>query len=222
LHDDQFCRQTDIPPFCRKQIDQYFFQKNIMHNRMIQLAVVVGGIAVANIASAHPGHGTGLLAGMAHPLFGLDHALAMLAVGFWAWQLGGRAKLVVPGSFVFLMALGGWLGLAGIAMPFIEAGIAASVLLVGLLTAFAVRLPTGTAAAIAGAFAVFHGYAHGVEMPALQEQWTYVAGFMAATAALHGTGMATAMAFRRHQMALRMAGASIATTGAWLLTGAAL
>lgn len=197
-------------------------KENKLFSRIAHLAVVINGMSLTTVAAAHPGHGDGLVAGMAHPLFGLDHALAMLAVGLWAYHLGGRAKLVVPASFLSLMALGGAMAMAGVVVPSGEIGIASSVLLLGLLVAFLVRVPAALAAAVGGVFAVFHGYAHGIEMPVQQIQWAYVAGFICATAALHAVGMSIAAILHKQQMLLRMAGVSIAAIGGLLLSGASL
>lgn len=193
-----------------------------MTSRIAHLAVVITGMSLTSVAAAHSGHGDSLVAGMAHPLHGLDHALAMLAVGLWAYHLGGRAKYLVPASFLSLMALGGGLALAGVSVPLEEIGIASSVLLLGFLVAFLVRVPAPLAAAVAGIFAVFHGYAHGIEMPSQQIQWAYIAGFVSATAALHAVGMSIAAILHKQQMLLRMAGVSIAAIGGLLLSGASL
>ena len=118
------------------------------------------------LAHAHPGHdASGFSAGVAHPVHGLDHILAMVAVGLWAAQLGGRAKWLVPASFISVMAIGGALGMAGMPLPFAEQGIFASVLILGVLIAAAVRLPLAASMAIVGLFALCHGHAHGLEMP---------------------------------------------------------
>src|SRR5580698_8957387 len=135
------------------------------------------------LAHAHPGHDTsGFSAGVAHPLHGLDHILAMVAVGLWAAQLGGRAKWLVPASFVSVMALGGALGMAGVAIPFAEQGIFASVLILGVLIAASVRLPLAASMSIVGLFALCHGHAHGTEIPAAASGFNYALGFVLATA----------------------------------------
>lgn len=193
-----------------------------MFSRIAHLGFVIAGMSFTSVAAAHSGHGDSLVAGMAHPLLGLDHALAMLAVGLWAYHLGGRAKFLVPASFLSLMALGGGLAMAGVAVPSGEIGIASSVLLLGLLVAFLVRVSPALAAAVAGIFAVFHGYAHGIEMPVQQIQWAYVAGFVGATALLHVVGMSIAAMLHKQQILLRMAGVSVAAVGGLLLTGASL
>lgn len=193
-----------------------------MSINIIRIATVVGGMSLASVASAHGGHGDSFLAGVAHPLFGLDHALAMIAVGLWAYRLGGRATWLVPSAFLVLMGAGGASAMAGMAGGSAETGITASVLLLGLLAAFLVRLPAWFAATVAGAFAVFHGYAHGLEMPAQHAQWSYVPGFLFGTAILHAAGMLFAASLRERSAMLRITGVSIAAVGGWLLTGAAL
>ncbi|HEX8311759.1 MAG TPA: HupE/UreJ family protein [Chthoniobacteraceae bacterium] len=166
-----------------------------------------------NLAHAHPGHDTaGLAEGFAHPLLGLDHILAMLAVGLWAVQLGGRAFWVVPASFVTSMILGGALGISGMALPFAEQGILASVLILGLLIAAAARLPLVASAVLVGAFSIFHGFAHGAEMPIDASGLSYGGGFVAATALLHGAGIAAGLMARQFAQAqwIRAAGGAIA------------
>src|SRR5579883_978366 len=130
------------------------------------------------LASAHPGHGThGFASGFSHPLLGLDHILAMVAVGLWAAQLGGRSLWAVPATFVGVMSVGGMLGLLGVPLPMVEAGILASVLILGLFIATAVRLPLAASMLLVGAFALFHGHAHGTEIPATASGLTYGLGF---------------------------------------------
>lgn len=175
------------------------------------LALTYGGASVA-----HPGHSDGAMAGLTHPLTGIDHILAMLAVGLWGAQLGGRAQWLLPASFVAFLAVGGVLGMGGAALPMVEAGIVTSVLLLGLLIGFAVKLKTLPAAMIVGGFAVFHGYAHGTEMPAMGNAWLYGVGFVAASAALHVSGLALGRAVRAHGGWLRTGGGLISLAGAWL------
>lgn len=173
------------------------------------------------LAFAHAGHEhSGLLAGMAHPVFGLDHLLAMLAVGLWAAQQSGAARWALPLAFVATMLFGGLLGFAGLQLPLLESGIAASVLALGLLVAVAVRLPLAIALGLTALLALSHGVAHGLELPALASPWSYAAGFVAATAALHAGGYALVHVLPRAAAPLvRLAGAASAMTGAWLLAG---
>ncbi|TRX73978.1 HupE/UreJ family protein [Pseudomonas mangiferae] len=173
------------------------------------------------LAFAHPGHdSTGLLAGVAHPLTGLDHLLAMLAVGLWAAQQQGAARWALPATFVGSMLVGGLLGFSGVALPFLETDIAASVLALGLLVALAVRPPLALALGLTALFAVAHGTAHGLELPDLASPWTFAAGFVAATAALHAAGYGVVRVLPRAAAPLvRLAGAVSAVIGAWMLAG---
>lgn len=142
------------------------------------------------MASAHSGAGatTGWMHGFGHPMSGADHLLAMAAVGLWASQIGGRALWAVPLTFVGVMIVGGLLGYAGIPVPFIEEGILVSVLILGILVAGAYKLPPVYCALTIGAFAVFHGHAHGTEMPPSAGAAAYTLGFALATAILHLAG----------------------------------
>ena len=144
-----------------------------------------------SIASAHTGVGdtAGFSHGFLHPLTGLDHVLAMVMVGIFAWQLGGRALWLVPTTFVALMAVGVALGVTGIGVPFVEAGIALSVIVLGAIVALRVRAPVAAAMAVVGLFAIFHGHAHGSEMPESAADIAYGMGFMLATALLHAAGI---------------------------------
>ncbi|SFT55144.1 HupE/UreJ family protein [Pseudomonas marincola] len=171
------------------------------------------------LALAHPGHDhAGLMAGMAHPLFGLDHLLAMLAVGLWAAQQQGAARWALPLTFVASMLLGGVMGFYGLQVPMLETGIAASVLAFGLLVAVAMRLPMALALGMTALFALTHGVAHGLELPAMASAWTYALGFVAATAALHATGYALVRYLPQAAAPLvRLAGVGSAITGVWLL-----
>ncbi|MEP6670244.1 MAG: HupE/UreJ family protein [Chthoniobacter sp.] len=171
------------------------------------------------LAQAHPGHdASGFAAGVSHPVHGLDHILAMVAVGLWAVQLGGRAKWLVPASFVSVMAIGGALGMAGVAMPFAEQGILASVLILGVLIAAAVRLPLAASMTIVGLFALCHGQAHGLEMPGTAAGLSYGAGFVIATALLHTSGIMTGLMIQRFAEAkwVRATGVAICTASAFL------
>jgi urease accessory protein len=157
-------------------------------------------------------HGFG--SGFAHPLHGLDHILAMVAVGLWAGQMGGRARRLVPASFVLVMALGGALAMAGLHVPYTEEGILLSVLVLGILIAVAARFPLSASMAIVGSFAFFHGHSHGMEMPANAVGYLYGAGFALATVLLHASGMGMANAVHNVKLpVVRWAGAAIAVAG---------
>ncbi len=199
---------------------RYFSRRfNFLH--LIPLALLA--IGFPSLAYAHVGVGAvhGFMHGLAHPFSGLDHVCAMVAVGLWATQMGGRAMWRVPLTFVGVMALGGMLGMANIPVPFVEGGIAMSLLVLGVLIAAAVRLPLAVSAAIVGVFAVFHGYAHGAEMPQDASGLEYAAGFVLATVLLHASGIAVALLANNHGRAqwLRFTGAAIALCGGILFIG---
>jgi len=146
---------------------------------------------VPTAALAHPAIGgtSGFMHGFMHPLSGLDHQLAMILVGIFAYQLGGRALWLVPLAFIAMMAVGGFLGITATPFPFVEIGIGLSVILLGAIVAFGVKTPVAVSMGIVGLFAVFHGHAHGTEMPMDVSGATYGAGFMLATALLHAVGI---------------------------------
>jgi urease accessory protein len=180
----------------------------------------------AGVAQAHTGVGdtSGFAHGFMHPIGGLDHILAMVMVGVFAAQLGGRAVWLVPASFVTVMALGGALGLAGVAVPSIELGIGLSVVVLGAAVAFHLRAAVPIAMALVGFFAVFHGYAHGAEMPEDAGGLAYGAGFVTATALLHAAGIGLGVAIGSEsgkigQTLVRVAGAVVAVVGLGLVTG---
>ncbi len=179
-------------------------------------------LAAASTASAHPGHPSaeGMVTGFSHPFTGWDHLLAMLAIGLWSAQLGGRACWRVPAVFVGVMALaagaGHWLG----TLPGIDQGAAASVLALGLLIGTAVSVPAGAGLALTAFFAVFHGLAHGVEMPATSGAFAYGAGFTLASLLLHATGLGLGFAAARlSARASQWAGWGLATAGLVVLVG---
>jgi urease accessory protein len=169
----------------------------------------------AGAAYAHPGHTpTGFAGGLAHPFQGVDHLFAMIAIGLWAAQQGGRALWAVPAAFVGTMLAGGALAWTGVTLPHVETAIALSVLVLGLLIATRYRASVKIGMAIAGLFALFHGYAHGLEMPQAASPVRFAMGFVLATVFLHGVGIAGGLVGRR---AMRLAGIGIAATGAALL-----
>ena len=175
------------------------------------------------LAQAHPmpGEVHSFMGGLTHPLRGLDHILAMVAVGLWAAQLGGRALWLVPAAFVSLMTLGGALGMTGLPLPLftsnasVETGIMLSILVFGLLIVTAVRLPVFAGMALVGLFALFHGHSHGTELPAAASGLTYAVGFIVATAFLHACGVALGLIAQKKlpAPALRIAGAAIVAAG---------
>jgi urease accessory protein len=186
---------------------------------------VIAGLAIlgsALPASAHVGHGEahGLMHGVMHPIGGLDHLLAMVAVGMLAALLGRRALWAVPASFMAMMAVGAALAMAQIDLPFVELGISLSVVVLGVAVALQLPLPIIVAMGVAGFFAVFHGHAHGAEMPIDVSGASYAAGFLAATALLHAAGIALGSSLNRlvskHEAISRLAGSAIAIAGIYL------
>lgn len=156
----------------------------------VSSAVVLLG---ASGALAHTGHGAeGMFAGMEHPVSGADHLLAMVAVGLWAGLRGGRAAWAWPATFVGFMVVGGALGAANVQLPFVETGIGLSVLILGALIGLGARPSTLVGAVVCALFAVFHGWAHGAEMPMEASGLAYGAGFVLVTAALHAGGLIAA------------------------------
>ena len=177
----------------------------------------------ANPAFAHVGVGStaSFAAGVAHPLSGLDHVAVMLAVGLWAALKGNRALWVWPATFVIVMLIGGALGMAHVPVPFVEPGILASVVALGLMVALAVDLPVWLGAVVIGVFALLHGHAHGSEVAESVSGAEYMAGFALATASLHAAGIAFALLMTRmHWRAvIRVAGAACLAVGAGLWAG---
>jgi len=192
---------------------------NGMKRHSFHFALAAFSLMAVPAAWAHPGHDGhevtwDFSSGFAHPLFGADHLLAMLAVGLWAAQLGGRARWLVPVAFVLVMALGAVLGRSGIALPGLEQTIAASVLVLGLLIANAARLPVAGSMALVALFAAFHGFAHGAEMPATAGAFSYGAGFVLATALIHAAGVGLGLLSNRaSEKFTRAAGWAIAGCG---------
>ena len=175
-------------------------------------------------ALAHPGHdgGGGLLHGFVHPLTGIDHVLAMIAVGVLAAGYGGRALWLVPMSFLVAMAAAGAIGMAGIPVQIVEAGIGLSVVVLGLMIAFQFKPPTLVATVVVGFFALFHGYAHGSEMPNGLAGLSLAAGFLIATALLLGAGVGIGLIVQRRTLSRRLfqaGGGVIALVGVAVLAG---
>lgn len=179
-------------------------------------------LAAAMPAYAHVGAGTvwSFTAGFSHPLSGLDHMTAMIAVGLWAALKGDKATWAWPLAFVSVMLAGGVLGMLHVPMPFVEPAILASVVALGLLVALAVDLPVSAGVAVIGLFALFHGYAHGAEVPENVGGLGYMAGFAVATALLHAVGIAAGLGLGwRFRGLARAAGAACAAIGAGLAFG---
>ena len=187
--------------------------------RAASLTLLIG--ALPTLAYAHPGHAGGLAYGLAHPFGGLDHLAAMVAVGLWASQLGGRAAWLVPLSFVAAMALGGLLGVAAVALPFVETGILLSLLVLGAAIALGFRPAAGSGALLVAGFALFHGHAHGTGMAANLAGLAYGLGFAGATILLQGGGLGAVWLLQRRQAErlTRLAGLAIAAGGVYLALG---
>jgi urease accessory protein len=188
------------------------------------LGLIAAAALASSPAAAHTfgAYGAGFVAGLSHPLSGLDHLLAMVAVGLWASQLGGRAIWRVPAAFVGALAAGAGLAVMGVGLPAVEPGIMASMLVLGLLVAFAVRPPAAAGMAIVALFALFHGHAHGAEMSEAAQPLLYGLGFALASVALHGVGIGLGIGASRLStpMVTRLAGAAVATAGLWALLAA--
>ena len=188
------------------------------HTSMQRLFLGIFLLFVCGVAAAHPGHdASGFSTGFMHPLTGLDHLLAMFAVGLWAAQMGGRKIWLLPAAFMLMLVVGVNLALHPMSLPLVEPGIATSVLALGLLVALCLRLPTLLSIAITAWFGLLHGYAHGLEMPATAPM-TYALGFLCATAALHFGGIGIGIATRdRFAQITQTLGLAIAVSGAWML-----
>ena len=187
----------------------------------------LAGLAFPATAFAHSGAGetSGLTHGFMHPVGGMDHVLAMVSVGFLAYVLGGHALWLVPAAFVAMMAAGGSLGMSGFDMPFVEAGIGLSIIVIGMAAALGQKMPVAAAMALVGGFAIFHGFAHGAEMPQDASGVSYGIGFMLATALLHAAGIAVCFAAarvmgRQSLWAARAGGGAAALAGV-VIVGAA-
>jgi len=167
------------------------------------------------LAHVQQGQAAGFAAGLLHPVSGLDHVLAMVAVGLWGAQLGAPAIWLLPVTFPMVMAFGGFLGLLGVPIPGVELGIALSAILLGSMVATEARPPLWLAATLVGFFAIFHGHAHGTELPAGEDGLLYSVGFVIATGCLHATGISIGLIhrWRSGRIALRVAGAAVAAAG---------
>jgi urease accessory protein len=172
-------------------------------------------------ALAHVGQSEayGFFTGFLHPISGLDHVLAMVAVGLWSVQLGAPAIWMLPVAFPLVMAMGGMLGFLGVSIPGIEYGIAASAILLGAAVAFEVRPPIVVAALLVGLFAIFHGHAHGTELRPGESALLYSIGFVVATGCLHasGIGIGTVHRWPWGRNVLRAAGTAVAAGGVFFM-----
>jgi len=175
----------------------------------------------AQAAFAHPvkGQAISFLTGFHHPISGLDHVVAMIAVGLWGAQLGAPAIWLLPVAFPIMMAMGGMLGLMGVPLPGTEIGIAASAVMLGAVVLLELRPPLALAAVLVSFFAIFHGYAHGSELPPGQNALLFSIGFVMATGCLHAVGISIGLIHRWTwgQRALRVAGAGVAAAGMFFM-----
>jgi urease accessory protein len=187
---------------------------------LLGVLITTFSLLTAPVFQAHPlmAQSVFWFAGFIHPFLGLDHLLAMLAVGLWAAQQGGSRLWQLPVAFLSMMLLGALLGQTGLSLPLVEAGIASSLLVLGLMLTFAIRLSIVPSMLMVGLFALFHGYAHGAEMPQTLALIGYALGFLLATSILHGLGIALGLAIRgvQSEKLLRLGGIAIGLTGAWL------
>ncbi|MDA7949643.1 MAG: HupE/UreJ family protein [Hyphomicrobiaceae bacterium] len=186
--------------------------------------VVVAFVSLApESASAHVESGAlgGFQSGFTHPILGMDHLLAMLAVGIWGAQMGGRNVWTLPVTFPLVMAAGGILGMSGFVLPHVELGIALSVLVLGLAIAFAWKAPEWIALLLIAVFAVFHGYAHGVELPLAVDPASYAIGFVVATGIIHvaGIGIGLLLGLLLKGRLSQALGGAIAVAGLYFATG---
>ncbi|MCP4001541.1 MAG: HupE/UreJ family protein [Gammaproteobacteria bacterium] len=186
------------------------------------IALLSSGAVLAHDGASLP-YGS-FMGGLTHPVLGLDHFLAMVSVGVVSAQIGGRAVWTVPLTFVLVMLFGGLLGWLYVGFTAVEVGIAISVLALGFAIAADQKLPVSLVMTVVGFFAIFHGYAHGAEMPTVANPYTYAAGFMAGTAVLHILGLVSgdiARHYQRGKLLLRFSGGAIASVGAVFFFGAA-
>jgi urease accessory protein len=182
-------------------------------------AAATAGFSTAALAHVGDHSHMSFTEGMLHPFSGLDHVLAMVAVGLWASQLGGRALWLLPLTFPAVMAVGAALGLSGVTLPWVEIGIAGSVMILGAVVALALRPSLAISVPLIGAFALLHGYSHGIELPASASAVGYGVGFSVATLMLHAVGIATGLIAGRLpvRFAARTTGGAIAALGLVLL-----
>jgi urease accessory protein len=176
---------------------------------------------LATPALAHEGAGLtgGFTSGFLHPITGPDHVAAMVAVGLWGAFLGAPAMWLLPVVFPLVMAFGGVLGIVGVPIPYVETGVATSAIILGLMVALAVKPPLWIAAALVGAFAIFHGHAHGTELPDAADPFAFAAAFVIATGLLHLSGIAFGLLSKwpRGRIAVRAGGGAIALAGFFFL-----
>ena len=191
------------------------------HSRVALLTCAL--LSISSAALGHEGAGItgGFYAGFVHPVLGWDHVAAMVAVGLWGAFLGNPAIWLLPVIFPLVMAFGGALGVMGIPIPSVETGIALSAIVLGGMVAFAVRPPLWVASVLVGAFAIFHGHAHGTELPGAANPLAYSAGFVISTGLLHLSGIALGLMVRwpKGKIVVQTCGVIISLAGVGFLTG---
>ena len=189
---------------------------------LLTVALIGLIISIPQTLQAHEaGAGGGFISGLTHPLFGLDHVVAMVAVGLWGGQLKNPAMWLLPVTFPIVMAIGGMLGARGLPLPFVEVGIAASAIVLGVMIAASIKPPLWVAATVVGAFAIFHGHAHGTELPEAAAPLAYGAGFVLSTGLLHAVGIAIGLLvdWEWGEKVVRACGSAIACLGLYFLIG---
>jgi len=181
---------------------------------------VAAAFLFSGVVDAHTfgAPGAGFAEGLAHPYMGVDHLLVMMAVGIWAVQAGGRAVWLIPAMFMAMMAIGAGLAYLGLNLPYVETAILFSVVGLGLMVATSANLSRGPGVLLVALFALFHGHAHGLEMPEAGAPLAYAAGFLLATLSLHLAGLGLGYAGRGLTMALKFGGVAMAATGVYWLT----
>ncbi|MBS9777546.1 MAG: HupE/UreJ family protein [Gammaproteobacteria bacterium] len=194
------------------------FNKLYLKNILVFFAV----FCTCSSAFAHGVQGGGLVNGLVHPVFGIDHLLAMIAIGILSVKNGGKAVFQVPLAFVVFMLIGGVLGMKDISFPPVELGIAASVIILGAMISLPKKLPVALVLLCSGIFGIFHGYAHGAEMPSVAEPLLYAAGFLISTAGLHVAGVLIGMvakAIPGGEFIQRVVGVLILSVGIYIIFG---
>jgi len=203
----------------------YFRGRRVSIDAAVGIACFAALVLVPTVAMAHEaeGVGGGFVSGFTHPLFGWDHVVAMVAVGLWGAFLGAPAIWLLPIVFPLVMAGGAALGIANFPLPAVELGIAASAVVLGILVATAAKPSLWIAAVIVGVFAIFHGYAHGAELPAAADALAYAVGFVVGTGMLHAIGIAFGLVSEWNwgKVVVQAAGGVIAVVGMAFLVGVA-
>ncbi len=199
----------------------YFLNRLPAARRLIATLAAIATFATPALAHSTPGQAKGFITGFLHPLSGLDHVLAMIAVGIWGAQLKRPAIWILPVAFPLVMSFGGLLGIRGVPLPGVEIGVAASAVVLGILIAYELRPPLWVAGGIVSAFAIFHGHAHGTELPKAAAPLAYALGFVLATGLLHLSGITIGLLdwLPSGNKLLRTAGVFIAAAGLFLLAG---